>query len=116
MELAAAEPAAGAVAEVPAAQEDLLADIEGLDDVDWDACGDALSWDFLKQVVGSGGRSAGSPPASPVDEVDEAAAATREPDAPSSSTGAGALSIVPPQPAQQPSGGCCCLRCLLLVA
>ena len=47
MELAAAEPAAGAVAEVPAAQEDLLADIEGLDDVDWDACGDALSWAFL---------------------------------------------------------------------
>ena len=37
MELAAAEPAAGAVAEVPAAQEDLLADIEGLTDVDWDA-------------------------------------------------------------------------------
>ena len=36
MELAAAEPAAGAVAEVPAAQEDLLVDIEGLDDVDWE--------------------------------------------------------------------------------
>ena len=84
MELAAAEPAAGAVAEVPAAQEDLLADIEGLDDVDWDACGDALSWAFLKQIAGSGDRSANSPPASPVDELDELDAATREPDAASS--------------------------------
>ena len=106
MDGAAAEPAAAAAAAAPAAEDaepqDLLADIDGLDDVDWDACGEALSFDVMRQIVESDDRSAISPPVSPVQESEEPDASTGEPDAASSSTGgAGALSIVAPQPAQQ---------------